>query len=61
MKPINGERLKTWRIERNMTLESLAHELNVSYTTVARWERNKNKRGVSPLAYERLQRVGFAP
>ena len=35
--------LKTIRKELNISQESLAHELNVSFTTLNRWENNRAK------------------
>lgn len=59
MKPINRLKLKAWREERKLTLEGMARELGVSYVSVSRWERGVNKRGVSPLAWKRLEHAGY--
>lgn len=37
------EVLKTIRKELNISQETLAHELNVSFTTLNRWENNRAK------------------
>ncbi len=38
-----GKALKCMREELNLTQESLARELNVSFATVNKWENNKTK------------------
>ena len=38
-----SEALKLIRVELNLSQESLAHELKVSFATVNKWENNKTK------------------
>ena len=59
MKQISGQKLRSWRKAQRRSLESLAHEIGISYITLQRWETGKNKGGVSELGYQALQKVGF--
>jgi DNA-binding transcriptional regulator YiaG len=43
-----GETIKAIRLELQLTQEQLARDLNVSYTTLNRWERGRS--APSPLA-----------
>ena len=45
--------LKSIRKELNLSQEQLARDLNVSYTTLNRWENNRSK--PSRLAYMRVK------
>ena len=56
---IDGDNLRDWRRQRGMSTEALARELGVSYTTVSRWQTNKNKTGISPMAWKQLQQIGY--
>lgn len=54
---VNGEELKNWRERLGLTREGLARELETTYTTVYRWE--KEDRDIPPylkLALETVER-----
>lgn len=38
-----GQRLHTWRIRKNLTLEQVGEMLDVSAMTVLRWEKGKSE------------------
>lgn len=59
MKQISGLKLRAWRQGQRRSLESMAHEMGISYITLQRWETGKNKGGVSELGYQALQKAGF--
>ena len=44
-----GEKIKQARQERNLSQEALAVELGVSWSTVNRYERNKNQPSINRL------------
>ena len=59
MKQISGEKLRTWRQAQRRSLESMAHEIGVSYSTLQKWEKDKLKNGISELGYRALTKVGY--
>lgn len=59
MEQRQGEKLRAWRQAQRRSLESLAHELGVSYTTLQRWETNKLKVGISALGRQALTKIGY--
>lgn len=45
-----GEKLKTLRNKLNMSQETMAREMNVSFSTINRWERGHNNPGYKAKA-----------
>ena len=39
-----GERIKHYRLQKQMTQEKLAAELNISFQAISKWERNHSHR-----------------
>ena len=45
-----GERIKLYRVQKQMTQEELAKELNISFQAVSKWERNESLPDVTLVA-----------
>ena len=60
MKQIESPKLRAWRQAQRRSIESVARDLGVCYTTVQRWETGKTKTGISELGYRALQKLGYA-
>ena len=59
MKQITGSKLRAWRQAQRRSLESVAHELGVSWVTLQKWETGKLKTDVSPLGKQALEKIGY--
>jgi len=60
MKPINGAKLRAWRHTQRRSIESMAHELGISYATWQKWEKGKRKEGILPVSYQALVKLGYS-
>ena len=60
MKQIESIKLRAWRKAQHRSIESIARDLGVSYTTLQRWETGKPKTGISELGCRALQKLGYA-
>lgn len=59
MRQINGLKLRAWRKAQRRSLEAVARDLGISFTTLHRWETGKYKAGISELGYRALQKLGY--